>query len=47
VVLSGCGNADGSEINEAVLALYWIERAGGRAICMAPDAVQTRAWSTT
>ena len=41
VVLSGCGNADGSEINEAVLALYWIERAGGRAICMAPDAVQT------
>jgi len=41
VVLSGCGNADGSEISEAVLALYWIERAGGRAICMAPDAVQT------
>jgi enhancing lycopene biosynthesis protein 2 len=42
VVLSGCGNADGSEINEAVLALYWIERAGGRAICMAPDTTQTR-----
>jgi len=42
VVLSGCGNADGSEINEAVLALYWIERAGGRAICMAPDATQAR-----
>jgi enhancing lycopene biosynthesis protein 2 len=42
VVLSGCGNADGSEINEAVLALYWIERAGCRAICMAPDAIQAR-----
>jgi enhancing lycopene biosynthesis protein 2 len=42
VVLSGCGNADGSEINEAVMALYWIERAGGRAICMAPDATQAR-----
>jgi len=42
VVLSGCGNADGSEINEAVLALYWIERAGGRPICMAPDVDQPR-----
>ncbi len=41
VVLSGCGNADGSEINEAVLTSYWIERAGGRAIYMAPDATQT------
>jgi enhancing lycopene biosynthesis protein 2 len=37
VVLSGCGARDGSEINEAVLALYWIERFGGQAICMAPD----------
>jgi enhancing lycopene biosynthesis protein 2 len=42
VVLSGCGASDGSEINEAVLALYWIERAGGRAICMAPDVPQAR-----
>lgn len=40
VVLSGCGSEDGSEIQEAVLAIYWIERLGGRAICMAPDAVQ-------
>lgn len=40
VVLSGCGASDGSEINEAVLTLYWIERAGGRAICMAPDVGQ-------
>jgi enhancing lycopene biosynthesis protein 2 len=42
VVLSGCGASDGSEINEAVLALYWIERAGGRAIIMAPDVTQGR-----
>jgi enhancing lycopene biosynthesis protein 2 len=42
VVLSGCGTGDGSEINEAVLTLYWIERAGGRAICMAPDVSQAR-----
>lgn len=42
VVLSGCGTEDGAEINEAVLALYWIERAGGRAVCMAPDVVQPR-----
>ena len=42
VVLSGCGAQDGSEVNEAVLSLYWIERAGGRAICMAPDVVQSR-----
>ena len=40
VVLSGCGAKDGSEINEAVLALYWIERCGGRPICMAPDVTQ-------
>jgi len=42
VVLSGCGASDGSEINEAVLTLYWVERAGGRPICMAPAAVQPR-----
>jgi enhancing lycopene biosynthesis protein 2 len=42
VVLSGCGASDGSEVNEAVLTLYWIERAGGRAICMAPDVEQAR-----
>ncbi len=42
VVLSGCGSEDGSEVNEAVLSLYWIERAGGRAICMAPDVPQAR-----
>jgi enhancing lycopene biosynthesis protein 2 len=42
VVLSGCGASDGSEIQEAVLTLYWIERAGGRAVCMAPDVPQPR-----
>lgn len=42
VVLSGCGAGDGSEINEAVLTLYWIERNGGRPVCMAPDVVQER-----
>jgi enhancing lycopene biosynthesis protein 2 len=42
VVLSGCGFADGSEIHEAVMSLYWIERAGARAICMAPDVPQLR-----
>jgi enhancing lycopene biosynthesis protein 2 len=42
VVLSGCGSQDGSEVSEAVLALYWIERLGGRAICMAPDVTQAR-----
>jgi enhancing lycopene biosynthesis protein 2 len=42
VVLSGCGASDGSEVNEAVLALYWIERAGGQAICMCPDVVSAR-----
>jgi enhancing lycopene biosynthesis protein 2 len=40
VVLSGCGTGDGSEISEAVLVLYFIERAGGRAVCMAPVASQ-------
>lgn len=40
VVLSGCGTQDGSEISEAVLVLYSIERAGGSAVCMAPAATQ-------
>jgi len=42
VVLSGCGAADGSEINEAVLALYSLERAGAHALCIAPDLAQVR-----
>ncbi|MBF0159349.1 MAG: isoprenoid biosynthesis glyoxalase ElbB [Magnetococcales bacterium] len=42
VVLSGCGVYDGSEIYEAVLTLFFLDRAGAEAICMAPDIVQTR-----
>jgi len=37
VVLSGCGVYDGTEIHEAVLTLLAIDRAGAKAICMAPD----------
>lgn len=37
VVLSGCGVYDGSEIHEATLALYFLDRAGAEAVCLAPD----------
>ena len=37
VVLSGCGNQDGSEIHEAVFTLHALEKAGAEAIIMAPD----------
>ncbi len=37
VVLSGCGVYDGTEIHEAVLTLLAIDKAGAKAICMAPD----------
>lgn len=37
VMLSGCGVFDGSEIHEAVLTLLFLDRAGAKAICMAPD----------
>ncbi len=37
VVLSGCGVFDGSEIQEAVLALLAIDRQGCEAVCMAPS----------
>ena len=40
VVLSGCGVYDGSEINESVITLLAIDRAGAEAICMAPDIPQ-------
>ena len=36
VVLSGCGNRDGSEIRETILALLALERAGTRPFCVAP-----------
>lgn len=37
VLLSGCGNRDGSEIHESVLALLAIDQMGAEAICFAPD----------
>ena len=37
VVLSGCGVYDGAEIHEAVITLLAIDRAGAKAVCMAPD----------
>ena len=37
VVLSGCGVYDGSEIHEATLTLYFLDRAGVDIIRMAPD----------
>lgn len=40
VILSGCGLFDGSDINETVLTLLAIERAGAKAICFAPDKPQ-------
>ena len=40
VILSGCGQRDGSDVAEAMLALLIIERAGAEAICAAPDAEQ-------
>lgn len=37
VLLSGCGVYDGSEIHEATLTLYFLDRAGAKAVCCAPD----------
>jgi len=40
VVLSGCGFLDGSEIQEAVLTLLVLDRAGASAVCLAPNIEQ-------
>ena len=40
VVLSGCGVYDGSEIHEATLALFFLDRAGVEIICLAPQVSQ-------
>ncbi len=40
VVLSGCGVYDGAEIQEAVITLLALDRAGVQIICMAPDIPQ-------
>ena len=37
VLLSGCGVYDGSEIHEATLTLYFLDRAGARVVFMAPE----------
>ncbi|MEJ2639649.1 MAG: isoprenoid biosynthesis glyoxalase ElbB [Desulfosarcinaceae bacterium] len=37
VLLSGCGVYDGSEIQEAVLTLLFLERSGAQSVCLAPD----------
>ncbi|MFN4151305.1 MAG: isoprenoid biosynthesis protein ElbB, partial [Candidatus Sericytochromatia bacterium] len=34
VVLSGCGFKDGAEIQEAVLTLYFLDKAGVEVVCM-------------
>ena len=41
ILLSGCGNMDGSEIHEATLTLLFVDQAGAQAICMAPDMTMT------
>jgi enhancing lycopene biosynthesis protein 2 len=40
VVLAGSGVMDGSEIHEAVLTLYFLDRSGAEIVCMAPDVNQ-------
>ncbi|HLG43198.1 MAG TPA: isoprenoid biosynthesis glyoxalase ElbB [Planctomycetota bacterium] len=40
VILSGCGYLDGSEIHEAVLTLYFLDKAGAEIVCLAPDKEQ-------
>jgi enhancing lycopene biosynthesis protein 2 len=42
LLLSGCGFLDGSEIQEAVLCLLFLDRAGAEAICLAPDIAQAQ-----
>ena len=40
VLLAGCGVFDGSEIHEATLTLYFLDKEGAEIICMAPDKYQ-------
>ncbi len=42
VILAGCGNKDGAEIHESVLALLSIDRLGHAYQCFAPDVPQAR-----
>ena len=43
VVLAGCGSQDGSEIHEATLTLYFLDRLGAEIQCFAPNIPQ---WHT-
>jgi len=40
IVLSGCGVQDGSEIHEAALTLFFLDRAGAKITCFAPNKEQ-------
>ena len=40
VILAGCGVKDGSEIHEATLTLYFLDKQGAEIVCMAPDKEQ-------
>ena len=42
LLLSGCGNRDGSEIHEATLAYLSLEQRGAEVQCIAPDILQAR-----
>jgi len=42
VVLSGCGFLDGAEIQESVLTLLALDRAGAQVSCFAPDVDQLK-----
>jgi enhancing lycopene biosynthesis protein 2 len=37
VLLAGCGVKDGSEIHEATLTLYFLDKQGAEIVCMAPN----------
>ena len=37
VLLSGCGVLDGSEIHEATLTLLYLNKAGAKVVCLAPE----------
>lgn len=41
VILSGCGVMDGSEIHEATLTLYFLDKAGAEIVCLAPNKEQS------
>jgi enhancing lycopene biosynthesis protein 2 len=40
VLLAGCGVMDGSEIHEATLTLYFLDKCGADYVCMAPNREQ-------